>query len=510
MFMFILISVVAVVSALLVTPVLRKVFVYYGVVDRPDGYRKLHCGAIPRVGGMVIATAYFASFGAYLVAGAHLTFAAAWNENIVLRLSPAVAVVFLVGLCDDLFRLRAWLKLTIQVVAAGLAVWAGLRVDALFYHPVGFGVGITVTVFWLALCTNAFNLIDGMDGLASGIGLFSTLTVLCVGLWTGNDPLVFATIPLAGALFGFLYYNFNPASVFLGDSGSYTIGFLLGCFGLIWYEKSTTALGMLAPALAFSVPLLDVWLSVVRRFLRMKPLFEPDHGHIHHKMLARGLTPRRVAIALYGLTVLSATLALMLSFGHQKYGGIVITTFCLLILGTIGAIGYEELKVTLVLLHPNEFRRVLNGRLKLQSAEERLRSAQNPAEKWTALETICSELGFCKARIEGPRGELKSFTHTTPRSEIDCCANKCGSCRRSCTVSTRIDGETILYLSYKLGVVNQHQANIIPLIALVSEWLVRESIPRESVAVGRRDLPVRMHPGSVGIVAPGLAERKVR
>src|SRR6185436_13025698 len=142
---------------------------------------------------------------------------------------------------------------------------------------------LPLTILWLLVCTNAFNLIDGMDGLATGAGLFATLTILLAGMLEGNHALVLAAVPLGGALLGFLRYNFNPASAFLGDSGSLLLGFLLGCFGVIWSFKTATVFGMIAPLMAMSVPILDATLAVARRFLRGRPIFGADRGHVHHR-----------------------------------------------------------------------------------------------------------------------------------------------------------------------------------------------------------------------------------
>ena len=135
--------------------------------------------------------------------------------------------------------------------------------------------------------------------LNSGSALFSTMVFFVVSLvdhsWLGS----LMSVTLAGAILGFLRFNFNPASIFLGDSGSLFIGFLLGCYSVLWSQKSATILGMTAPLIALSVPLLDTGVSIIRRFLRRQPIFGADHGHIHHKLLARGLTPRRVVILMY-------------------------------------------------------------------------------------------------------------------------------------------------------------------------------------------------------------------
>jgi UDP-GlcNAc:undecaprenyl-phosphate/decaprenyl-phosphate GlcNAc-1-phosphate transferase len=160
---------------------------------------------------------------------------------------------------------------------------------------------VPLTILWLLACMNAFNLVDGLDGLAVGVGLFATLTVFTAAMMQHNMVLAVATFPLAGALLAFLCYNFNPATIFLGDSGSLLIGFLLGCYAAIWSNKSATLLGMTAPLMALSIPLLDVALAIVRRFLRRQPIFAADRGHIHHRLLDRGFTPRRVVLMLYGL-----------------------------------------------------------------------------------------------------------------------------------------------------------------------------------------------------------------
>jgi len=138
-------------------------------------------------------------------------------------------------------------------------------------------------------CVNAFNLIDGLDGLAAGLGLFATLTTFAAALLQQNFELAIATVPLSGALLGFLRYNFSPATIFLGDCGSQTVGFLLGCYGVLWSQKATTLLGMTAPVMALSIPLLDTALSVARRLLGGRPIFRADRGHIHHRPWIAGL-----------------------------------------------------------------------------------------------------------------------------------------------------------------------------------------------------------------------------
>ena len=235
---------------------------------------------------------------------------------------PAPRWLSRIGLLDDLFDLRAWIKLLGQLAAAGLACVGGVRILSIGGAPTDAWWNIPLTILWLLACMNAFNLVDGLDGLAAGVGLFATLTVFAAAMMQHNMVLAVATFPLAGALLAFLCYNFNPATIFLGDSGSLLIGFLLGCYAAIWSNKSATLLGMTAPLMALSIPLLDVALAIVRRFLRHQPIFAADRGHIHHRLLDRGFTPRRVVLVLYGLCGLAAAFSLLQGVVHSFSGAL--------------------------------------------------------------------------------------------------------------------------------------------------------------------------------------------
>lgn len=404
MYSILFLAIVSFLVALVLTPVIRDVFRRRGLVEAPSGGRKIHTEAIPRVGGIGIAIAYLVAFCGLLL----LRFnggTAVWHElGQVMRLLPALALIFAIGLVDDLKGLKAWPKFGLQFVAAGLAYWGGVRVLSLHGHGLdNWWWSIPVTVFWLVFCTNAFNLIDGVDGLATGVGLFATLTTLAAGLMQGNYALVLATVPLAGALAGFLRYNFNPASIFLGDSGSYSIGFLLGCFGILWSQKAATILGITAPLMAFAVPLLDTCLAIVRRFLRLQPIFGADRGHIHHKLLDRGLTTRRAVLVLYGFAGVGAGCALIGSSSRNPFAGLVLVLFAAVAWVGIQSLGYVELNMASRLLFRGSFRRVLNAELALRSARLRLEAARSAEGYWAGLEESCLEMGFRGAslRVDG-------------------------------------------------------------------------------------------------------------
>ena len=343
-----------------------------------------------------------------------------------------------------------------------------------------------VTLFWLVFCTNAFNLIDGMDGLAAGVGLFATLTALSAGLMSENLPLALATMPLAGALLGFLRYNFNPASVFLGDSGSYSIGFLLGCFGILWSQKSATLLGMTAPLLACAIPVLDVCLSVVRRFLTMQPLFSADRGHIHHKLLERGLTPRRAVLLLYAVSCLYAVLSLIGSARGNQFAGVVLVLFCIVSWIGIQGLGYVEFHAAGRMLFQSSFRRMLHVELALRGARARLAQARDPQERWEIVQAICEELGFCRIQIEihGMRLD-KCIAAACARKTA--CEKPCAACRNAWTISAPLDEFGRVELSHQFEEGNGHMAFVAPLVELLRETLVdappmQESAPYRSAA----------------------------
>jgi UDP-GlcNAc:undecaprenyl-phosphate GlcNAc-1-phosphate transferase len=386
--------------SLILTPICRDVFRSYRMVDQPGEARKLHKLPIPRVGGLAIALSYAL---AYLVSRDQSGIFSAPN-SLVWKLLPAAAIVFLVGLVDDLMGLKAWQKLIGQSAAALAAYFAGVRI--LFVAGLEWGElwGFPLTIFWLLLCTNAFNLIDGMDGLASGIGLFATLTIFVSALIERNQPLAMATLPLATCLIGFLCYNFNPATIFLGDGGSLLVGFLLGCYGAIWSQKSATILGMVAPMMVLAIPLLDVSLCVMRRFLRNRPIFGADRGHIHHRLLDRGLDPRQAVLWIYVVCVLAAGFSLLQRVVRAPEVSIVL----LLVFGAalwmgVRFLNYSEFRMARNLIWGGEFQEVLNARLALQIHEQAIAAAATPEECWQAVGAAARAFGFhsLRARWQG-------------------------------------------------------------------------------------------------------------
>ncbi|MDX2182287.1 MAG: MraY family glycosyltransferase [Bryobacteraceae bacterium] len=290
---------------LLLTPAARDYFTAHHWLDRP-GPRKVHDRPIPRIGGIPIFIAYFSiSLWAAFYSGPSA-------REAIAKLLPGALAIFVAGLVDDLRDLRPVTKLLSQSLAAVIAYGTGLRLENFAGIPLPFWISLPVTVFALLLATNAFNLIDGLDGLCAGLGLISAATFAAGAAFYGQTGLLVAALPLAGALAGFLRYNFRSASVFLGDSGALTIGFLLGGFAILWGDRLANSAGVIFPALAMAVPFADVLLSVIRRALRGDSIFAADRAHIHHRLLDRGLSPRSAVLVLYACAAAASALALWL------------------------------------------------------------------------------------------------------------------------------------------------------------------------------------------------------
>jgi UDP-GlcNAc:undecaprenyl-phosphate GlcNAc-1-phosphate transferase len=392
---------VALLLSLLLTPLIRDLCKRYRLVDQPDSGRNLHLQPVPRLGGISVVFAYAIAL-VFIIVAPYSSLDINLPKALVqgFSLAPAVLTIFLTGVLDDIYGLKPWQKLLGQLLASLLAYWAGFGIYGMGGYQFTEWLGVPVTVLWLVALTNALNLIDGMDGLAAGAGLFATLTMLVAALLHNNIELALVTAPLVGALVGFLRYNFNPASIFLGDSGSLTIGFLLGCFGALWSHKSATVLGMTAPFMAVAIPLLEVGTSIVRRFLGGQPIFSSDRGHIHHRLLDRGLTPKRAVLLLYAAFGAAAALSLLQDVAHNRLGGLIIVLFCGAAWMGVQHLGYSEFDAARRVILRGNFRGLIHLQLELQRFEQNLTQASDMNRAIEIVFQESRELGFSGVRFE--------------------------------------------------------------------------------------------------------------
>ena len=289
-------------------PIMRRMGFAVGAVDRP-GHRKVHATAVSRLGGVAVwgAVVWIVTLAASLGVLDGSTFAdvsVTWPP-----LALGAALLALTGVADDVRGLGPWTKLGAQLAAAALVVSAGCVIREATNPITGSSVAlgwlaVPVTIVWVIGITNALNLIDGLDGLAAGVGLIVSATLCVISLSVGRVDVALLSGVLAGALVGFLYFNFNPATIFLGDSGSLFLGYALAVLSLESAHKGATAVLVLAPLLALGVPIMDTCLTVVRRLLVSASIMEADRDHIHHRLIALGLSHRRAVLVLYAACLL--------------------------------------------------------------------------------------------------------------------------------------------------------------------------------------------------------------
>jgi UDP-GlcNAc:undecaprenyl-phosphate GlcNAc-1-phosphate transferase len=322
------------VAAWLVTPLVVRLAARIGALDAP-GPRKVHASPIPRIGGLSIVVGLAAGIAVAAVASGYVRHGGWSRASYWLGLGICACGMLALGLVDDLRRLSFRTKFAVQLVA-GVAVWtAGFRIDALGWPGADSALqlgawSLPLTLLWVVGVTNAFNLIDGLDGLAAGIALISTLTIAVVSLRTGHVAVSAMSVALAGSLFGFLPYNFNPARIFLGDSGSMFLGFCLALISIHGSQKNVTVVAILLPLLLLGYPILDTGIAIARRigYIRsdaagdgslrfvvrnLGRVFLPDRGHLHHRLLEIGMSHRAAVLSLYacGIAFAGAALALV-------------------------------------------------------------------------------------------------------------------------------------------------------------------------------------------------------
>ena len=295
----------------------------------PQAGRHIHQSPLPRLGGVAIFLAFSVSLSVWL--GLSLIFPrllGGFAPSLLLRIYVPACLIFCLGIYDDLHGAGPYVKFAVQAIAAAMLFAGGMRVLDLPLifgsHSLPWFVGLPLTVLWVVAVTNAFNLIDGLDGLAAGSALFSTMVVFVVSLvdhsWLGS----LMSVTLAGAILGFLRFNFNPATIFLGDSGSLFIGFMLSALALAGAQKAPTFVAVAIPVVSFGLPILETLLSIVRRLISGRPIFTADREHIHHKLLQMGFTHRQVVIVLYAVSAIFAMLSLFLLWPTGSTLGLVL------------------------------------------------------------------------------------------------------------------------------------------------------------------------------------------
>jgi len=329
-------------AALSLTAVVRAAARRWCLVDHPDGKRKLHDRPKPILGGVAI-------YAAMAIALLAIRFVSPGATPELSELSTAWMIaagfVCLVGCIDDIYNLNPRLKLALQIVSVLPIVLLGDHIDRVvaFGCPIHLGwLSVPLTVFWLVGCINALNLIDGMDGLASIVGLATATMLGVIAVNEGHPHVATIAVILAGALAGFLIYNLPPASIFLGDSGSMVIGLTVGVLGIAGTMKTSATLAITAPAVVMTLPMFDIAAALVRRRLTGRRFDSPDRLHIHHRLLARGWTPWQVLSLLGALCLTTGAAATAATILRRDALAWIVAIVLVVLLIRLRLFGYEE------------------------------------------------------------------------------------------------------------------------------------------------------------------------
>ena len=304
---------------------MKKLAKKIGAIDIPKDKRRMHTDSVPLIGGLAI-------FLGFLVSTVIFT---EIDIKIIAILSGALIMVML-GVFDDKYALGAKFKLMIQIIAAAIPVIAGVRIERIilpFLKSGGIEFGwlaYPITILWIVALTNAVNLIDGLDGLAAGVSAIASFSMFLIALMQGNYLIAVMCAALVGACCGFLPYNFSPASIFMGDTGSTFLGFVMASLSVLGLFKIHAIISFAVPFIAFGIPIFDTSFAIFRRIKEHRPIMSPDRGHLHHRLVDMGFSHKQAVLIIYAICIVLGAVA-VLSF-KSKLLAIVIA-----VLGVIGA-----------------------------------------------------------------------------------------------------------------------------------------------------------------------------
>ncbi len=390
--------------SLALTPAVRLAAIRLGIIDRPGG-RKIHYTDVPRLGGVAVAFSAVFPFLGFLFYSNLLADEMRESWRVLAGLALGSAIVFAVGVWDDVRGLPPWPKLFAEVGAAAVAFALGLRIEILS-NPFGFPIDAAwlsgpVTILWLVGITNAVNLADGVDGLAAGIAAFAAGTLFFMTLGSGYGAVSLLAAALAGASLGFLRYNFHPATIFLGDSGSLFLGFFLGGLSLWASEKSTITFALVIPVVALGLPLADMLYAILRRWYRGMPVGQGDKEHIHHKLLDMGFSHGRAVLLLYGVNVLLMGVAGFLLYTRNSGAAYVLVVLGIGLVVGLRVLGYLRFSRIArdVAESWRESRRAKYAAFRVRMLERVFEEEQTQEARWAAAVELFRDLGFSKAAL---------------------------------------------------------------------------------------------------------------
>lgn len=369
---------IAFLTAFMATPHTINLAKKLGAVDTPKDARRINRITMPRLGGLAVIAGFFVSIIYLLIVMTVENKIDLYQDNYIRKIIGFVLGALIIGVTcfiDDVKGVPALVKLIAQIIAAIVVIKFGIRIDNLdisFIKIENTGIGyffyLALTIAWIVGITNAMNLIDGLDGLSTGISLISCLSLLII-FSLNNSPIISIVLitALGGALCGFLPYNFNPAKTFIGDTGSNFLGYCLSIISILGIAKTYTAIVIVAPLMVLALPIFDTVFAIIRRIINgksLKAIIKPDAGHLHHQMLKKGFTQKQAVLILYGISAIFGMFAIILmDSGIWKA-----LSFAMIVIIII-AMGYKEFFKQRLIGDNEETEEQIDGQINIEDRE---------------------------------------------------------------------------------------------------------------------------------------------
>ena len=432
MIVYVIVYIGAMLLALIATPQVVRFAHSWRVFDRP-GTRRVHSAPVPRLGGvaifvaLVIPVAVLQFFDVEFTRSLHDP-SAPVSQAHVLALLITGGFIFAVGLVDDLVGMGVRTKLVAQITAAAIACAMGIRIDSIGLSGltiIEFGwLAWPLTILWIVSITNAVNLIDGLDGLAAGISLIACGVMLVFAIHTQNVSMIVLMSAMLGSLTGFLFFNFNPARIFLGDCGSMFLGYFLSTASVMCATKSAALVALALPAVALGLPIFDTLFSMLRRALERRSMFAADRKHIHHRLIDMGLHHRHAVIIMYAITALAAGIGMLMILVSDVAGLALILIGALLpsllIFRAVGAMRIREAFSTFQ-RNRSLAREAKGQRRDSEEMRLRLQEAETLDQWWKVVRRAAREMGFARMviRLELPGEPARNMVWRLPHRQVD-------------------------------------------------------------------------------------------
>lgn len=324
----------ALIISFILTPPARKLAFKVGALDVPKEPRKIHKKPMPYFGGLAIYVSIISCMFVYMP-----------HDKTNVSIMVGATLIVLTGIVDDMFGMNAKIKLVMQIIAAFIAIYGGVKIHFVTNPLSETGMSllsnltIPITLFWIVGITNTINLIDGLDGLASGVASIAATTLLFTAALKGHDFIVMQCAIIAGASLGFLPFNFNPAKIFMGDTGALLLGYMLAVTSVLGMVKSVAAVALVIPVFALGLPIFDTTFAIIRRYINKKPIMEADKDHLHHKLMKIGLNQRQTVLIMYFISMVLGLVAIIVSDAEPFVGFTVVIVVVFSIFYLAGKIG---------------------------------------------------------------------------------------------------------------------------------------------------------------------------